>query len=133
MHRSFMERDYNEAYVLVAQIVNIMYTLIRPQGEGLKITLVFHLIWRESMRPKTRLLVVSLLVALSMVLALVVTPGLSHGVARAAGSTFTVGFAQEPDVLNGNYTNMAFGQWAVFLMQSNLWDYDNKLQPVPVL
>jgi peptide/nickel transport system substrate-binding protein len=85
------------------------------------------------MRPKSRLFVVSLLVALSMILALVVTPGPPHNVARAAGSTFTVGFAQEPDLLNGNYTNMSFGVWAVYLMQANLWDYDNKLQPVPVL
>src|SRR5258708_9536135 len=123
----------NRAYVLLAQTINIMYRCNSPQGEGLKVTLLFHLNWRESMRPKSRLVVVSLLVALSMVLALVVTPGLQHSVARAAGSTFSVGFAQEPDVLNGNYTNMAFGVWAVYLMQANLWDYDNKLQAVPVL
>src|SRR5687768_16467623 len=79
------------------------------------------------MNLKTRLFLVSLVVIAAMVL------GFAGPVARAQGKTLTVAFAQEPDTLNTWYSNMAFGQWVWFLTQANLWDYDNKLNPVPVL
>jgi peptide/nickel transport system substrate-binding protein len=59
---------------------------------------------------------------------------LSVAPARAQdATTLIVGFAQEPDNLNGYYSSMAFAQWAQDLLYANLWDYDNELNPVPVL
>jgi peptide/nickel transport system substrate-binding protein len=48
-------------------------------------------------------------------------------------STLTIAFAQEPDTLNFYYSSMSFAQWADNLLQADLYDYDDKLQPVPVL
>lgn len=47
--------------------------------------------------------------------------------------TMTVGFAQEPDSMNGFYSSMAFAQWANDLVQASLFDISDDLQPVPVL
>ena len=71
---------------------------------------------------------VSLLVVVALTLALAIVP-----VAAQDASVLTVGFAQEPDSMNGFYTSMAFAQWANDLVQSSLWDIDDQLQPVPVL
>jgi peptide/nickel transport system substrate-binding protein len=84
------------------------------------------------MRPKSRLLFVTLAVVFAMLLGVVAGP-MNGNVAKAEGKTLTVAFAQEPDVLNAYYTNMAFAQWVWFLTESSLWDYDNHLKPVPVL
>jgi peptide/nickel transport system substrate-binding protein len=84
------------------------------------------------MNSKARLFIVSLVVVTAMLMGVVAAPGMTN-VAKAQGKTLTVAFAQEPDTLNTWYSNMAFGQWVWFLTQANLWDYDNKLQPVPVL
>lgn len=54
-------------------------------------------------------------------------------VAAQDGSTLTVGFAQEPDSMNGFYSSMAFAQWANDLVQASLWDITDDLQAVPVL
>jgi len=54
-------------------------------------------------------------------------------VAAQEGSTLTVGFAQEPDSMNGFYSSMAFAQWANDLVQASLWDINNELEAVPVL
>ncbi|MDW8299355.1 MAG: ABC transporter substrate-binding protein, partial [Anaerolineae bacterium] len=48
-------------------------------------------------------------------------------------STLVVGFAQEPDNMNGFYSAMAFAQWANDLVQASLYDFTDELQPVPVL
>src|SRR5258706_4481665 len=84
------------------------------------------------MRPKSRLMFVTLAVVLAMLLGIVAGP-LNGNVAKAEGKTLSVAFAQEPDVLNTWYSNMAFAQWVWFLTQANLWDYDNHLKAVPVL
>ena len=47
--------------------------------------------------------------------------------------TLSVGFAQEPDSMNGFYTSMAFAQWANDLVQASLWDISDTLEAVPVL
>lgn len=84
------------------------------------------------MKLKSRIaLITSLAVVASMLLAFVVSP--AHPTRAADAKTLTVAFSQEPDNLNGYLTSMAFAQWAIFLMQANLWDYDDKLKPVPVL
>jgi peptide/nickel transport system substrate-binding protein len=69
---------------------------------------------------------------LTMLLAVALMAGLS-GVTRAQDATLTVGFAQEPDTMNGYYSTMAFGQWAMDLALSTLWDYDLNAQPVLIL
>src|SRR5258708_3044454 len=78
---------------------------------------------------------VALLICIVLIAAMVLGPGSGlPQVARAAdANTLTVAFSQEPDSLNVYYTNMAFAIWAVYLGEANLWDYDDKLQPVPVL
>jgi peptide/nickel transport system substrate-binding protein len=48
-------------------------------------------------------------------------------------STLVVGFAQEPDSMNGFYSSMAFAQWANDLVQASLWDVTDTLESVPVL
>jgi peptide/nickel transport system substrate-binding protein len=48
-------------------------------------------------------------------------------------SALTVGFAQEPDSMNGFYSSMAFAQWANDLVQASLWDVTDTLESVPVL
>lgn len=48
-------------------------------------------------------------------------------------NTLVVGFAQEPDSMNGFYSSMAFAQWANDLVQASLWDISDTLEPVPVL
>lgn len=52
--------------------------------------------------------------------------------AQDAG-TLTVGFAQEPDSMNGFYSSMAFAQWANDLVGASLWDVTNTLEMNPVL
>ncbi|MDL1899872.1 peptide ABC transporter substrate-binding protein [Anaerolineae bacterium CFX9] len=47
--------------------------------------------------------------------------------------TLTVGFAQEPDSMNGFYSSMAFAQWANDLVQASLWDVTDGLEPTAVL
>jgi len=70
----------------------------------------------------------SLSLVLVMALMLVVVP------AQAQDSgTLTIGFAQEPDSMNGFYSSMAFAQWANDLVNASLWDIDNTLSAVPVL
>ncbi|MHB8625351.1 MAG: peptide ABC transporter substrate-binding protein [Aggregatilineales bacterium] len=81
------------------------------------------------LKPRFALLT-SLAVVTSMLFGSLVSP--LHTL-RADSKTLTVAFSQEPDNMNANLTQMAFAQWAVFLCQANLWDYDDKLQPVPVL
>jgi peptide/nickel transport system substrate-binding protein len=72
----------------------------------------------------------------SLGLALIVVLALGLALAPVAaqdGPTLTVGFAQEPDNMNGFYTSMAFAQWANDLVQASLYDISNTLDPVPVL
>ncbi|MBE0689885.1 MAG: peptide ABC transporter substrate-binding protein [Anaerolineae bacterium] len=76
-------------------------------------------------RMKTALGLVAIL-ALTMVLAL--APAAAQDV-----PTLNVGFAQEPDSMNGFYTSMAFAQWANDLVQASLWDVSDTLEFVPVL
>src|SRR5258706_7547939 len=83
------------------------------------------------MKPKLRILLLTL-VALVLVFGSL-SGALGLQPTRAQGKTLTVAFAQEPDHLNPYYTNMAFAQWASFLLYANLWDYDDKLKAVPVL
>jgi peptide/nickel transport system substrate-binding protein len=52
--------------------------------------------------------------------------------AQDAG-TLTIGFAQEPDSMNGFYSSMAFAQWANDLSGASLWDVTNTLEMRPVL
>ena len=66
--------------------------------------------------------------ALMMCLMLALAP-----VSAQDGSTLTVGFAQEPDSMNGFYSSMAFAQWANDLVQASLWDITNTLEARPVL
>ena len=69
-------------------------------------------------------------------LALILTLTLVLALAPAAAQdvpTLTVGFAQEPDSMNGFYTSMAFAQWANDLVQASLWDIADTLESVPVL
>jgi peptide/nickel transport system substrate-binding protein len=84
------------------------------------------------MKLKLRLTVlVSAAVAIALAFGFLAAPAQT---ARAAdASTLNVAFSQEPDSLNGYYSQMAFAQWAIFLLQANLWDYDDKLGAVPVL
>jgi len=85
------------------------------------------------MLSKTRFgVLLTLALALALAFGAVALPS-SLTVAQAQGKTLRVAFSQEPDSLNPNYTSMAFAQWAIFLCQANLWDYDDKLAPVPVL
>ncbi|MBX3080250.1 MAG: peptide ABC transporter substrate-binding protein [Anaerolineae bacterium] len=73
---------------------------------------------------------ISLLLAIVLVFTLV---GSFSGIARAQDKVLTVAFAQEPDTMNGYYSAMAFGQWAMDLVAASLWDYDKNAQPVLVL
>jgi peptide/nickel transport system substrate-binding protein len=73
---------------------------------------------------------ISLLLAIVLVFTL--AAGFS-GVARAQDKVLTVGFAQEPDTMNGYYSAMAFGQWANDLAVAALFDFDSNAQPVLVL
>jgi peptide/nickel transport system substrate-binding protein len=67
--------------------------------------------------------------ALAMVLA-----GFGAAPAQAQDrNTLVVGFAQEPDNMNGFYSSMAFAQWANDLVQASLYDFSDELQPVLVL
>ncbi|MCA9903510.1 MAG: hypothetical protein KC547_06615 [Anaerolineae bacterium] len=65
---------------------------------------------------------------LTLTLVLVVAPA-----AAQDGPTLNVGFAQEPDSMNGFYSSMAFAQWANDLVQASLWDVSDTLESVPVL
>lgn len=71
---------------------------------------------------------VSLLGLTAMVLGLMLAP-----VSAQDASTLTVGFAQEPDSMNGYYSSMAFAQWAIDLAQASLWDVTDTLEMRPVL
>ncbi|MCK6577640.1 MAG: peptide ABC transporter substrate-binding protein [Anaerolineae bacterium] len=73
-----------------------------------------------------RVVSVAVIVALTLMLAIVPTSAQGE-------SVLTVGFAQEPDSMNGFYSSMAFAQWANDLVQASLWDIDENLQAVPVL
>ncbi|MDZ4769846.1 MAG: peptide ABC transporter substrate-binding protein [Chloroflexota bacterium] len=72
--------------------------------------------------------VFSIAVALMLTLALVIVPTSAQDT-----STLTVGFAQEPDTMNGFYSSMAFAQWANDLVIASLWDIDDNGEPVAVL
>lgn len=72
--------------------------------------------------------VLSVAVLLTLVLGVAISPTTAQG-----GGTLTVGFAQEPDSMNGFYSSMAFAQWANDLVQASLWDVSNTLESVPVL
>lgn len=87
------------------------------------------------MKVKSRLvLLTSLAIVLTLLFGTFVNPiSAMHARQNAGSNTLTVAFSQEPDNMNPDLTQMAFAQWAVFLCQANLWDYDDKLQPVPVL
>ncbi len=65
---------------------------------------------------------------LMLTLALAVAPS-----AAQSSGTLTVGFAQEPDSMNGFYSSMAFAQWANDLVQASLYDITDELLPSPVL
>jgi peptide/nickel transport system substrate-binding protein len=65
---------------------------------------------------------------LMLTLALAVAPG-----AAQSSGTLTVGFAQEPDSMNGFYSSMAFAQWANDLVQASLYDITDELLPSAVL
>jgi peptide/nickel transport system substrate-binding protein len=71
---------------------------------------------------------VSLAALVLLALGLMIAP-----VAAQDVPTLTVGFAQEPDSMNGFYSSMAFAQWANDLVQSSLWDISDTLEAVPVL
>ena len=71
---------------------------------------------------------VSLAALLLLALGLMIAP-----VAAQDVPTLTVGFAQEPDSMNGFYSSMAFAQWANDLVQASLWDISDTLEAVPVL
>ena len=71
---------------------------------------------------------VSLAALLLLALGLMIAP-----VAAQDVPTLTVGFAQEPDSMNGFYSSMAFAQWANDLVQASLWDVTDTLEPYPVL
>lgn len=67
-------------------------------------------------------------VVLALALGLAVAP-----LSAQTANTLTVGFAQEPDSMNGFYSSMAFAQWANDLVQASLWDVTDTLESVPVL
>jgi peptide/nickel transport system substrate-binding protein len=69
-----------------------------------------------------------LVVILALTLGLALAP-----VAAQDVPTLTVGFAQEPDNMNGFYTSMAFAQWANDLVQGSLFDVSDTLEFVPKL
>ncbi|GAB4545177.1 MAG: peptide ABC transporter substrate-binding protein [Anaerolineae bacterium] len=71
--------------------------------------------------------------ALAMIFAMVFAFASIQAPAQAQGSVLTVGFAQEPDNMNGFYSSMAFAQWAIDLVQASLWHYTDTLEAVPVL
>ncbi|RMF49411.1 MAG: peptide ABC transporter substrate-binding protein [Chloroflexota bacterium] len=74
--------------------------------------------------------------ALALMLSLVMAlTGMSLATPTYAqdSSTLVVGFAQEPDSMNGFYSAMAFAQWANDLVQASLYDFSDKLEPVLVL
>lgn len=71
---------------------------------------------------------VSIAVVLMLALGLMVAP-----IAAQDVPTLSVGFAQEPDSMNGFYSSMAFAQWANDLVQASLWDITDTLEPYPVL
>lgn len=50
-----------------------------------------------------------------------------------SSDTLVVGFAQEPDSMNGFYSSMAFAQWANDLVNASLWDFTDTLEARPVL
>lgn len=86
------------------------------------------------MRLKSRFIsLTSVVLAATISLTLIASPLQGKPALAADAKTLTVAFSQEPDSLNEYYTNMAFAIWAAYLAQANLWDYDDKLQPVPVL
>jgi peptide/nickel transport system substrate-binding protein len=70
----------------------------------------------------------SAVVLLTLVLGVSIVPSVAQDM-----PTLTVGFAQEPDSMNGFYSSMAFAQWANDLVQASLWDVSNTLESVPVL
>ncbi len=71
---------------------------------------------------------VSLAALVLLALGLMIAP-----VAAQDVPTLTIGFAQEPDSMNGFYSSMAFAQWANDLVQASLWDISDTLEAVPVL
>ncbi len=71
---------------------------------------------------------IALVVILALTLGLAIAPVTAQGV-----PTLVVGFAQEPDNMNGFYSSMAFAQWANDLVQASLWDISDTLEAVPVL
>ncbi len=73
-----------------------------------------------------RKLFVALALLTTLMLALVPVSAQSDG-------TLVVGFAQEPDNMNGFYSSMAFAQWANDLVQASLFDVSDSLEYVPVL
>src|SRR5262245_16959619 len=85
------------------------------------------------MNSKARLFIVSLVVVTAMLVGVVASP-FSARVAKAQeGKSITVGFAQEPDSYNQWYSTMSFALWTWYLGNANLWDYNEKLEPIPVL
>ncbi|MGQ9910069.1 MAG: peptide ABC transporter substrate-binding protein [Candidatus Flexifilum sp.] len=65
---------------------------------------------------------------LALALILAIAPA-----AAQDATTLVVGFAQEPDSMNGFYSSMAFAQWANDLVQASLWDITDTLEAQPVL
>lgn len=72
--------------------------------------------------------VLSAVVLLTLVLGVAIAPTTAQDV-----PTLTIGFAQEPDSMNGFYTSMAFAHWANDLVQASLWIVTDTLESVPVL
>ncbi|MBO9309693.1 MAG: peptide ABC transporter substrate-binding protein [Chloroflexi bacterium] len=72
----------------------------------------------------------ALIVALALAMALA---SFGAPVQARDRDTLVVGFAQEPDNMNGFYSSMAFAQWANDLVQASLYDFSDDLKPVLVL
>ncbi|HRE47008.1 MAG TPA: peptide ABC transporter substrate-binding protein [Aggregatilineales bacterium] len=73
-----------------------------------------------------------LTLALAAALLVAALPVVSN-VRAQSEKVLVVGFSQEPDTLNGYYSAMAFGQWAMDLCVATLYDIDENGTPVPVL
>src|SRR5690348_8581240 len=84
----------------------------------------------ESMKFKSRFLLVSLVLLAAMMVSFV-SP--MTGRVAAQGKTLNVAFAQEPNTLNAFYTQSAFATWATYLAQAHFFDYDENLKPIAKL
>lgn len=70
---------------------------------------------------------------LIMVLVATLFAGIAFPARAQRPNVISVAFTQEPDSLNPMYTTQFFSGLARSLILANLWDFDDKLNPVPVL